>query len=351
MKVVVPIRSVRETDILIDDGADELFCGIVPPEWKRRFGFESPLNRRETATGNLASYADLQEIVAGAHDRGVDVHVTLNAHCYAQEHYQVLPSVLGRLARLDVDGVIVADPGLLFLIKKMRLPFRVVVSGEAMATTAAAVALWRTYNAARVILPRQVTPTEMGRITRPFADMEFEAFVFSDDCFFEGGVCNTIHHFSSDTFCHEFLQRAEGWGRMRGMGDLVGRGLTLDYFLRMKRTACGICSLGTLKKNGITHLKIPGRTGPLESRRAGIRLVRDAVTLIRAGRAGEKMIAQMTQWRQAVEEAAGGRDAAEAQRLACLLGNSCYYPDDPVLKKKRRDDFGPPRRKKRGALR
>ena len=102
------------------------------------------------------------------------------------------------------------------------------------------------------------------------------------------------------------------------------------------RTPCGICSLKTLQKNGVTHLKVPGRTARLEKRLAGLRLVKEALAVARAGLSGEAMVARMMRMREAFEGDGGGPDAAAAQRLACRAGNSCYYPDEAVLKKMRR---------------
>ena len=60
MRIVAPVSRVAEVAVLAEAGATELYCGLVPPDWRGRFQSISA-NRRPS--GNLASYADLAEAV------------------------------------------------------------------------------------------------------------------------------------------------------------------------------------------------------------------------------------------------------------------------------------------------
>jgi putative protease len=330
MKIVAPVRNVSEVEALIDQGANELFCGVVPREWGRKFGFESPLNRRETATGNLSSYQALAEIVKEAHRRGVAVHVTMNAHYYTQMHYDSLVAILEGLSETGVDGFIVADVGLLLQIRKMNLPQAIIVSGDAMVTNTAAVELFGELGATRIILPRQVTIREISRIAEERGGMEFESFMFSDDCFFSGGMCNTIHHVSKDIFCREFLERSHYSGSAANVERLINANLTLAYFSKMKGVMCGICSIRSLRKAGVSYLKIAGRTADLEYRLAGIFMVRSAVQSSQEDMDDQEMLLRMVGLRWGVLGAASFESSKLSTEL-CMLGNCCYYPDDEIL--------------------
>ena len=46
MKILAPIRAYDELEMLLESGAEELYCGIVPSEWSERFNGPVWLNRR-----------------------------------------------------------------------------------------------------------------------------------------------------------------------------------------------------------------------------------------------------------------------------------------------------------------
>ena len=47
MKITAGMGSVEDYEMLVQAGADEIFCGYVPFDWNQKFGNLMPLNRRE----------------------------------------------------------------------------------------------------------------------------------------------------------------------------------------------------------------------------------------------------------------------------------------------------------------
>ena len=47
MKIVAGLGSIDHYKDLAEAGADEVFCGVVPYEWNKKYGSLFPLNRRE----------------------------------------------------------------------------------------------------------------------------------------------------------------------------------------------------------------------------------------------------------------------------------------------------------------
>jgi U32 family peptidase len=78
MKILAPLNSASEAEMLLANGAEELYCGLVPEEWIARYSGAIWLNRRSPAGGNLRSFSDLARVVEQAHQRAVPVFVTLN---------------------------------------------------------------------------------------------------------------------------------------------------------------------------------------------------------------------------------------------------------------------------------
>ena len=98
MKVLAPIRSVDELEMLAGAGAEELYCGIVPREWTERYTGAAWLNRRSPVGGNLESWGELLDRQAKYgkarehFERAREIHVAIDG----PEH----PSVAAALHRL-----------------------------------------------------------------------------------------------------------------------------------------------------------------------------------------------------------------------------------------------------------
>ena len=263
----------------------------------------------------------------------------MNAHYYTPQHYKLLPRILERLSKLEIDGLIITDLGLLFLIKKMQLTVKIIISGEAMGTNVETLDLYRNLGAKRIILPRQMTLRDLDKMTRYFKDLEFEAFIFADDCFFEGGVCNTIHHVSKNIFCEELLEKSRYYGPENKIEDLIKANLTLAYFSRMRKVVCGLCSLGALEACGVRYLKVAGRTAHLQDRLFHISIVKKALEFYKLYSQNESFVEKVIKMRNLTLERLTKLNRNTLYEF-CMLGNSCYYPDDPILVKKRRKYFG-----------
>ncbi len=51
MKILSPLRDAGEVGPLRDAGADEFYCGLAPPQWKRTFGAAWSNRRHPDAAG------------------------------------------------------------------------------------------------------------------------------------------------------------------------------------------------------------------------------------------------------------------------------------------------------------
>ena len=150
MNVLAPFSLKSEVVPLVEAGASELYCGVVPEELSRRWGTLELLNRRRGYDANLWSFADLGEAIAAAHERHVPVFVTLNRH-YSEDAYPLLHEILTSLQEVDADGVIVVDLGLLQLLRERPYGFRHVIVGTGGATlNAETVAFYGALGATRV---------------------------------------------------------------------------------------------------------------------------------------------------------------------------------------------------------
>lgn len=331
MKILAPASSADEAKALISAGAEEIYCGLHPAAWRKKYGGEAWLNRRGPGTANISSLGDLERLAGEAHRRGVPVYLTMNLPFYLPGQYPELISLAGEVTgRCGIDALIIGDPGLIYAVKDALSGVPVHVSSLAAVLNSASASFFRDLGASRIIFPRYMDPGDMGLIMdRAGRQLEYEAFVLNDGCVFEEGLCHVSHAFGG-AFCHHpwssGLVREEA-GRVknnvirepfeahmrdcrewlwyvRNCGGNYGPG---GYPLGM----CGLCALPGLKGLGLNSLKIVGREAPLPKKTASVRLVKKVMEMVNSGEKPDSV-------------RAGAKKTRGTPGL-CNSGYMCYY--------------------------
>ncbi|PYP88090.1 MAG: peptidase U32 [Blastocatellia bacterium AA13] len=336
MKILAPISSRDELEMLIENGAEELYCGVVPSEWLARYSGAVWLNRRSPKGGSLETVAGLKLLVEEAHQRGIPVFVTLNAPYYTEEQ---LAWVLDLAKRLDgeigIDAFIVADINLLMRLSTAELNAATHVSSVAAALNSEAIRFLLEFGPSRVILPRSVTLPEIEKIAHSVAgQVELEAFMLNDGCAFEEGFCATTHHHSVGAFCTNLSEMRTEFEASGGRTLSLRQNRRFGRNLRDYREwvwyingngcgatpsglpygPCGLCAIHDFLRIGIASLKIVGREASPFKKLASVKMVSDIVRRVRSG--APKLVA--------IERARSLRGAPEH----CDAGYMCYYKID-----------------------
>jgi len=326
MKIVTPISAAEEVAPLAAAGADEFYCGIVPKDWTDQFK-SSGVNRR--IFGNFSDYGALQDAVSAAHAAGARISLVMNAQHYTQDHIAALLKIAERFAEIGGDALIVGDIGLLSTLAEHGLPLRLHVSSLLTCRNSEAVKLYRDLGAARAILPRDVTLSEIATMARAVPGIELEAFVLNDGCVFEEGSCHTIHlpaklggpicldrydpaHARVDgaplSDAEAARLKANDEAYRRFLWHRFSRGFTVSED-GYPFGPCGLCALPAFARAGLAAVKIAGREGRLERKLKSVELVRT----IRDSVAGGAPEAEV------LSRARGMRGAP------CTDGYMCYY--------------------------
>lgn len=360
MNIVAPVSSVNEVPMLLQCGADELYCGINPVAWEEKFGERCWINRRDPSHSGIGSVKELQQIVAMAGEKKVPVYITLNSHFYPSSGIDFLVEMAKYLTTtIGAGGVIVSDTNLLLKLSKKAPLVRVHLSSLGSCFNSWSVDFYRSLGVKRIILPRQLLLSEIGQLViRAGSDMEFEVFGVNDGCVFEEGYCQTFHGLSP--FCltdwhsapmarinstenaHLFtngqnaLQNPNGKKKQPDMNGQQKEQLNTivqeeqmeafrDY--RWFQNNCGssfqadglpngpcsLCRFGDFKKWGITAVKIVGREASFHRKMGSIQLVKAVMDAVREG-AENKEIAEL---------ARSIRNTPEY----CDSGRMCYFND------------------------
>lgn len=331
MRITAPISKVEEISVLASAGADEFYCGVVPPEWVAKYRTVA-VNRR--IFGNLpGGYPELETAVSEAHACGCRLFLVLNAQHYPGEQLDGLIDVAQRFAKIGGDALIVADLALLATLAAQDLGLALHVSSVASCRNKEAARFYQAMGAKRVIFPRDITLDEIAHIAGNLPDLELEAFVLNDGCVFEEGVCHGIHlpnrmggPFCLDNYAYRHVRRdgmplsdAEAahiaqndadyrkwlWYRMGCGFSVAPNGLPYG--------PCGLCAIPALHQAGVAAIKIAGREAPTERKIRSVQMVRGMLDMVQNGTPPE----------DAMSFARGLR----GEPNHCDVGYMCYYPE------------------------
>lgn len=130
---------------------------------------------------------EIAQAVAYAHERGVQVYTTLNIFAH-NDDLADLPAYLGALQEAKVDGLIISDPGILAVARRVvpRLPIH--LSTQANVTNLESVRFWAGQGVKRLNLARELSLAEITQI-RQATEAELEIFVHGALCISYSGRC------------------------------------------------------------------------------------------------------------------------------------------------------------------
>lgn len=143
---------------------------------------------------SLRTFADnftmdeLASAITFAHSLGKKVYVTANIFAKNAD-FVALEEYFKELERFGADAVIVSDPGVVYLAKKVAPKLQIHISTQANTTNKYSVKFWMEQGASRVILARELSLSEIREIHEFNPTTELEAFVHGAMCISYSGRC------------------------------------------------------------------------------------------------------------------------------------------------------------------
>ncbi len=129
----------------------------------------------------------IRQGVIFAHEHGVKVYVTINIIAHNQD-LAGLDTYLVTLKDMDIDGIIISDPGILSLARKIVPALPIHLSTQANVTNHASAAFWLAQGAVRLNLARELSLQEITEI-RCKVIGQLEIFVHGALCISYSGRC------------------------------------------------------------------------------------------------------------------------------------------------------------------
>ena len=207
---------------------------------------------------------ELKQAVALCHSRGVAVHVTCNTMPRNGEIAR-MPEWLSYLQEVGVDAAILADVGVLSLLKKHAPKLKAHISTQASVSNYQAAAAWHELGASRVILARELSLDEIREIrAKAPRELELEAFVHGAMCVSYSGRCLLSNYMTGRDAnrgaCAQPCRYQYALVEEKRPGEYfpIGEDEGGAYILN-SRDMCMIDHIPELIDTGLDSLKIEGR--------------------------------------------------------------------------------------------
>ena len=174
-ELLAPAGNLEKLKTAITFGADAVYLG------------GSKLNLRAFADNFTTE--QLKEGLEFAHSRGRKVYVTLNIIPHDTD-LAGIEEYVTELYNLGVDAVLVADPGIMTIVKNTVPDLEIHLSTQANCLNYEAAKFWHKAGVKRVVTAREMSLEELKELRRELPDTcEIEAFVHGAMCMGFSGKC------------------------------------------------------------------------------------------------------------------------------------------------------------------
>ncbi len=265
-ELLAPAGDLEKLLTAYDYGADAVYIG------GEQFGLRAKAGN--FIGDDLARARDL------AQKRDRKLFLTLNAYLNTAE-CDALAEEVERLKPLDFDAYIIADPGVLALVRRIDPERCIHLSTQANTTNLEAVRFWRQAGVSRINLAREMGLEEMCRI-RQEVDLELEVFVHGAMCVAYSGRCLLSSAMTGRSANSGACSHPCRWKYALVEQTRPGEYYPIDEdetgsYLLNSRDLCLLDHLPALIEAGIDSLKVEGRMKSRYYLAAVIRVYRAAI--------------------------------------------------------------------------
>ena len=214
---------------------------------------------------------EMHEAVTYAHNRNVKVYLTVNT-MIREYDYPTLEKYLTDIKNVGFDAIIVADVGVLSVVKRILPNTELHISTQANTVSSAACIEWQKLGAKRVVLARELTLDEIRMIRKNIPDdLELEAFIHGSMCVSYSGRCLLSNYLIGRDANRGMCAQPCRWNYkiVERDFDLIEekrpdipipvREINGETFIMSSKDMCMINHVPELMESGINSFKIEGR--------------------------------------------------------------------------------------------
>lgn len=185
VELLAPAGSFEKAKIAFMYGADAVYCGTPKLSLRSRSEIQDD---------------DLEKTINYAHSIGKRVHVAINIFAWDDTYEEIKKQAI-ELNRLKADAIIVADGGVVDIIREYAPDTEIHISTQANTVSYHTCKFWQRNGAKRIILGRELNKEQIREIMKNKPeDLDIEMFAHGALCFGYSGRC----------FLSEFLAQRNG---------------------------------------------------------------------------------------------------------------------------------------------
>ncbi|NCN07693.1 U32 family peptidase [Candidatus Falkowbacteria bacterium] len=271
IELLAPAGSLKKLKIAFAYGADAVYIGLPAYSLRAKTDF------------------DLKDIKIGidyAHQLGKKVYITINIFAH-NRHFKLLPNYLKKIKEFKPDAIILADPGVLAVVKRIIPEIPVHLSTQMNTLNYEAVKFWQDQGVERVILGRETSLVDIVEIHKKVPKVELEIFVHGSMCMSYSGRCYLSAWFNKRSANLGMCTQSCRWNynvyleEPKRPGEMipVEQDENGTYIMNSKDLNL-MNHLESLSKAGIVSFKIEGRTKSIYYLATVIRAYRQAMDLL-----------------------------------------------------------------------
>ena len=266
IELLAPAGNFEKLKTAIHYGADAVYLG------GRDFSLRN-------FSGNF-TLEEMADAVSHAHEHRVKVYVACNV--YPRTHEAgAIADFLASLGEIRPDAVIIADPGVLVMARKIIPGIPIHLSTQANTTNRETLLFWSSQGVSRINTARELSLAEIKEMA-DFAPLEIETFVHGAMCISYSGRCLLssfmAHRDANRGMCaHPCRWRYAVVEELRpGLYMPLAEDDRGSYIFN-SRDLCMIDHIPEMARAGITSLKIEGRMKGLHYLAVAVRTYRQAI--------------------------------------------------------------------------
>ena len=251
IELLAPAGSLEKAKVAFLYGADAVYAGTSKFSLRTRTEMDSD---------------SLEETITYAHSIGKKVYVALNIYAFDQD-YEEIEKEAKRLSKINADAIIVADGGIVEIIKRVAPNMPIHISTQANTVSLHSAKFWSNNGANRIILARELNRDKIKHImeNKP-KDLEMEIFIHGAICFAYSGRCYLSQYLSDRSANSGNCSQPCRWKYNLYAEEVnkPGNKIELDYdekgtYAFSSKDLCLINKIPEIIEMGMESLKIEGR--------------------------------------------------------------------------------------------
>jgi len=250
-ELLAPAGSFEKAKVAFEYGADAIYCGTSKLSLRSRVDIDDN---------------ELARIIEYAHSINKKVYVPLNI--YARDNmYEDIKAQVEMLDKINADGVIVSDGGVVEAVKEIAPNLEIHISTQANTVSYHTSKFWYNNGAKRIILARELNKEEIKEIMKNKPeDLEIEMFIHGAICYGYSGRCHLSDFLAGRGANLGDCAQSCRWAYNLYLEEKNNPGLMMPVeqdehgtYILSSKDMCLIKELPEVIEMGVDSLKIEGR--------------------------------------------------------------------------------------------